>query len=349
MLLASGHGLKTTLAGSFSNSETRAHMTVIRTQGFINFEDFLHANGSPLSPYELYCRVLVCLSVNNNDDAIPLSACATLMRYVTALWNNSLRKWVRTSSCGTPIRDVEWRPELRQNTSFLATNNKMLNKFAATLEPPRKPHNLIKINHRPLVLCWKREQAMMRNLAPSRRDLLRRLTRNALPLGIKRIHWDTETQIRCMLCDANAVETARHLFWECPYARDTWGGLVDAWRNHNNAAVGWKEVLTGYEVRVNYTCNKVVENLWTIVRACIIRTIWFERNRRYFYADLQIRSAAYRHNQGKDDIKVHVESWFRRAKESEKEYLTNAVTYLTSKTEIYEMINITSNTPYEAM
>ena len=338
-IMTTKHGLKSTLHGAFTNSETRTHMTVIRRQGFLNFEDFIQDNGALLSIDDLYNKLLICLSVNQEEHIIPRSACATLMRLLSALWSNTVKKWERTSSHQTPQRNIAWWPQKGGNTSFTSSSNRGLSNMLIALEAPLKPLKLIKLHQQPITVCWKRESALLRNLAPSRRDLMRRLIRNALPLGFKRTHWDTAAQTQCMLCDSDVVESAKHLFWECTFARSTWGNLTSPWRNHHLAAVNWKEALTGYEVRLNQSCNKIVEQLWTIVRSCTIRTIWFERNRRYFYPNLPTRSATFRHNQSKDDIKVHVESWLRRAKNQEKETLTVAVLNLMTEGGAYDMID----------
>ena len=339
-LLMTKHGLDTTLAGTFSNSDTRVHMAVIRSQGFLNFEDFLNDNGTLLTAEDLYNKVLICLSVNNVDHIVPRSACHSLMKYIAALWRNTVRRWERESSIQTPQRTTEWWPPTGGNNPFSTANNKAISRMVSASEPPPKPLRLINLHEHPVSVNWKREKVMLRPLAPSRRDLIMRLIRNALPLGVKRVHWDVETQTRCMLCETNVVETASHLFWECTFARDTWGRLVEGWRNNqNNTQLGWKEVLVGYEVRLADKCNKQIEQLWAIIRACTVRVIWFERNRRYFYADLQTRSATYRHNQSKDDIRAHVDSWLRRAAQKEKENIINAITALKSNNSEYNMID----------
>ena len=164
------------------------------------------------------------------------------------------------------------------------------------------------MHNTPITVCWKKEASCLAMLAPSRRDLMLRLVRNALPLGIKRIHWETDAQKMCMLCELDCVESADHLFWRCQFAKDTWAALLRPWRNHRNGTVSWAEVLKDYEVRLDGVNNKTVEQLWAIIRACVIRVIWFERNRRYFYASLPNRSPAFRLNQGIDDIRAHIDA-----------------------------------------
>lgn len=210
--------------------------------------------------------------------------------------------------------------------------------MVSTISPQPTRAKLIRINNVHATICWKRERQALSALAPSRRDLLSRLLRNALPLGFKRIHWTIEAQTKCMLCEDETLETADHIFWRCKFAKEIWNNVVTPWRNHQYNAIGWREVLIGYEVRLGPHAGTEVERLWAMVRACIIRTIWFERNRRYFYASLPNRTAQYRQNQGMDDIKMHVESWLRRANDKEHPLAIAAVKFMMSRSPAYNMI-----------
>ena len=212
-------------------------------------------------------------------------------------------------------------------------------------EAPQPSLRLIKLNNTPLSVCWKRERIMLKPLAPSRRDLALRLLRNALPLGVKRVHWNLNCQTSCMLCTTGALESAEHLLWECGFAKDTWSDLALPWSNHRGAPITWSEVLRGFEVRLNNAHNTVIEQLWSIIRTCIIRVIWLERNRRYFYANLPNRTPTYRRNQGLDDIRAHTESWLRRANDQEKVRLNDALHCLADRSTYQAILSPVQNTP----
>ena len=128
-------------------------------------------------------------------------------------------------------------------------------------EPQERQPKLISYNNQPITMTWAREFKALKQLAPTRRDLMKRLIRNALPLGFKRIHWNTHCQIHCLLCHTNSVETARHIFWECEFAKETWDRLHSPWRNQSRAQIGWKEVLLGYDVRAGPVDNNRAEQL----------------------------------------------------------------------------------------
>ena len=98
-----------------------------------------------------------------------------------------------------------------------------------------------------------------------------------------------------------------------PICEGNLGDLITPWRTHRQTTIAWEQVILGHEVRLGHAHNKQIEQLWTVIRACIIRVIWMERNRRYFYATSPRRTSSFRRHQGKDDIKMHVEGWLRRA------------------------------------
>ena len=66
-----------------------------------------------------------------------------------------------------------------------------------------------------------------------------------------------------------------------------------------------------------------------------MRTIWLERNRRYFYPELQVKAASFRYNQAKADIRAHIQAWMRRETDDNKTALDNALTYLRNREPSY--------------
>ena len=327
-ILAHNHGIQSTLRSAFANSTTRAHMTTIRREGFVSFRHFMKEDGQLMSGEDLYTAVTVCTSVNGTDHVVPRSACNTLMRLITALWRNSTNKWLRSDAQPRTNQHITWWPNTGGESPFNSAKNKAISAMVSATEPQQPQPRMIKLRNTPLQLCWKREHAMLSQLAPSRRDLLRRLTRNALPVGAKNVHWHNGAQTLCMLCEDGKVETARNLFWECTFATEVWGELTSPWCRHHNTTITWEEVLRGYEVRLAHKHDKMIDQLWPIVQARIIRVVWFERNRRYFYPHSTRRTPPFRQNKGMEDIRKRMESWLRRCNEDEREELTNLLEFI---------------------
>ena len=339
-ILCRHHGLQTSLYRAFPNSTANAHMKAIRAVGMTTFKDFINMNGSLMSGEELYTAATVRLSVHGAEHFVPRRACDTLMRYVTELWTNAERKWLKQSAATSEDNRREWWPKGGIKTMFNDANNKTIMKILKANEPSSRSPRTIRLRDGDANICWKREASALAVLAPSRRDLIRRLVRNALPVGAKRVHWATASQTKCMLCDDDKIETAKHMLWDCRFAKETWGSSTLPWRTHRNTPVAWREVVMGYEVRLGQTHDKHVERMWAIVRACIVRGIWFERNRRFFYPDAPRRSPLFRQNQGRDDVKMHVESWLRRSVGKERDDITKIITYLQNAAPAYNNIVI---------
>ena len=340
-ILAQGHGLNGTLHRSFTNSTTKSHMAIIRRIGFTTFGSFMNQNGALMTAEKLYSAVTVSSSVHDVDHIVPQSACMALIRRITALWANVIRKW-HLQSAHTPQQvTTVWCPTTQNATPFTKMRNNAITKLIQQSEPSRPHPKLITVRNDHVFVNWQRERATLKPLAPSRRDLGLRITRNALPVGTKRVHWGTNTQTQCLLCNDNVVESARHLFWDCSFARDVWRDLSTPWRTHRLTAITWDEVVRGHEVRLGGIQNTQIDQMWAITRICTMRVIWFERNRRYFYPNSPNRTAAFRHNQALDDITIHVECWARRSTDKVLDNVRNLVSMLKHRSNRYENINLT--------
>ena len=347
-ILSHNHGLTTTLRAAFSNSTTNAHMRTIRQLGLTTFNDFIHADGHIMNGMELYTDVTVRASVYNIEHVVPLRACATLSKLIKTLWSNAHRKWVERGRINNVNNDYDWWPELGGKKSFMTANNTATRAMIAVTERRKTPRpKLLKIGNSPIEMNWRKEKTMLSVLAPSRRDLMMRLVRNALPLGIKRIHWNTGAQTNCLLCADGHVETPAHLFWNCTYAKEVWSDLPRPWRNQNGGHIGWSTAVKGYEVRRGGHDSAVCEAFWTIIRACIVRTIWLERNRRYFYPTATLRSSSYRQNQAVDDMKIHIKSWIRRSDSEMKQRIHSIITPMPTHAGIYHRLRQCPDAPTE--
>ena len=342
-VLSSNHGINGALHRAFSNTDTRAHMKAIREQGFVTFRDFMYPNGGFMCRQDLYNSITVSLSVHESDHVVPQWACGVLLRTISALWNNATRKWLLTTHSTAQVPSTNWWTDGTPPVQFTKASNKLIRKHLRRTEPQTTQPKLIKVGHRHVTIDWRREASALKQLAPSRRDLMLRLVRNGLPVGSKRVHWPSATQTKCMLCSTDAVEHADHLFWSCEFAREVWGNLAAPWRNHRQSAVTWKEILCGYEIRLDHARNTTIEQLWSIIRACTIRVIWLERNRRYFYPSLQTRTAAYRRNLGMDDMKAHIASWWRRCRDDEKTSLVDTLNYLAAVQSEYNTLQVNAS------
>ena len=329
-ILAKHHGLTSTLRLACANATTRAHMNAIRTAGFLTFGDFTNTDGTMMSPDQLYTSVTVYLSVHQIDHIVPRSACRTLMRLINALWANTTRTWMHNTTPIDQHRDIEWWPEKEGTSPFTKCNNKAILKLITTTEPTPPSLNLIRLGGTPARIDWRWETTTLSVLAPTRRDLMRRIIRNALPVGSKRTHWATPTQTLCLLCNDGVIETVKHMLWDCTFAKMTWGQLRRPWRTMGNLQIAWENALLGKDTKLGSTHNTQIDQLWAIVRTCVMRTIWLERNRRYFYPTLPRRSPFQRHHQSRDDIKIHVECWLHRAKQNTKNNIRDAINYLST-------------------
>ena len=339
-ILAHGHGLRSSLRHAFSNSGTRLHMATIRRAGFTSFSDFSRNDGTIMNGDELYSRVTVHLSVHEVDHIVPRWACNTLIRHIKALWVNALHKWLCLSTqTQQQHHTTQWLVR-GSTTPFIKMTNKSINNALRELEPHRPPLKLLKIRQTPATICWKRERTSLRALAPSRRDLVMRIIRNALPLGVKRTHWATQAQTTCLLCQSGAIETAQHLFWDCSYAKATWHTLPQPWRTHRHTCITWDEVVTGVEVRLGNQGSTQIDQLWAIIRACTLRTIWFERNRRYFYPQSPTKTPTFRHHQALDDLTIHIQCWFHRSEDKVKEQISRAVSALKQRSSTYHNLRL---------
>lgn len=110
-----------------------------------------------------------------------------------------------------------------------------LQKVTPRLTPPPPTS----INGTPVQPQWTSERKDLSQLSPTGKDLLTRLLRNTLPLGVNRQAWGDSEEIQCPLCQNDTVETAVHLFWECPYASSIWNVFKHPWRTPIGTPITW--------------------------------------------------------------------------------------------------------------
>ena len=184
----------------------------------------------------------------------------------------------------------------------------------------------------------------MQHLAPTRQDLLMRLARNGLPLGIKRVAWAAHSHTTCPNCSDNLVETAAHLFYNCKFAKDLWIKWGAGWRTQRGSRLSWTDLITAKRVS-HLSWNKelpkeggILDQVWAIIKGCVIRVIWLERNRRVFHPATGTLTSNHRSHQAMEDIGAHLASIIRRTRGTQKSAALEVFQALQSSTSIYSSI-----------
>ena len=335
-ILARAHGLKGTLAQQPNNRPSRDRYHTIRMAGLTTFKDF-HNGSRLMTGQELKWRIQrirQTSTTTNNRMTTPLHlrTCNTIMKQINTLWTHAVTKWADTTSNARhrtesdPIT-MEWIGPL--NTNFQKSSNSQIGLLLETTERKQQPTPTIYVGATKLQINWKEEDVRTRHVAPTRRDILQRLVRNGLPLGIKRIHWNVDTRTTCPNCTNNHIETANHLFHKCAYATYIWAQISDGWRGPDGGEIRWIDILRGSNMsHKNITHNdkdsaKIIDQLWAITRACVIRVIWLERNMRTFNPTSSGTEWRKRQHQALSDITAHVASMIRRSNTTDKQKIRN--------------------------
>lgn len=224
--------------------------------------------------------------------------------------------------------------------NFTTTNSKRLRSTAQrSIEIPKVPAS-IGTDMNTVMTNWPREAATMAWLAPTRKDLLIRIQRNGLPLGYRSQEWGEGYQTNCVLCIEQTIETSKHLFWQCAYAKEIWDIYKVPWRIKECTAQ-WPQVLQE-EHLVTTQRSKYDAKYWTVVRACNPRVIWLERNLRIFNPTNKEHKDTQRANQARLDIKAYIEIACRRSKRHKTEEINNTTTYLRTRYSTYNKIMTTN-------
>lgn len=241
---------------------------------------------------------------------IPARTCTALLQRIHNMWDIALLKWAGVPFTCSPACPVQWHWIRPPQDSFTTSTNAALRRIVAPPSSPTQPPTCFGTNLGPFFSNWPGEMKKLAWVAPTRWDIYLQLIRNALPLGIKCVQWSIETQTRCVLCSTQAVETARHLLWDCTYAQQLWNVFSTPWNKPPPRHISWANILVGSLHRSMET--PCVSKFWAVVRCCVIRVIWLERNLRVFNPNINGHAWAQRACQAGLDIKAHMDSAIHR-------------------------------------
>ena len=339
-ILAENHGMHSTLRRSANANSTPENYRRFRALGFLTFDDFIDSTNNVLQPIALYNRVkqrIDCAPVTFTD--MSKRACTAMSNRVSTMWIAAKNKWLADTNTHDSEQHEEgtatWTDD-RGRTLKTASNSYIASRITQrTSHPDTTSPPLIKIDSHQITIDWKRERSCLMHLAPTRGDLLFRIVRNALPLGFKRHAWEGEYQTVCPNCNDNRLETAAHLFWECPFAITVWRDFINPWRGASNTQVVWKDAVIGTDMHIQGNKHKVYDQLWAVIRSCILRVLWLERNHRIFNQQSTPSTPNARTNQASSDIRAHYESILRRASANDKIIAKNCISYLVQSNSRY--------------
>lgn len=172
-------------------------------------------------------------------------------------------------------------------------------------------------------MAW--EKKALQHLALTRQDLMMRLVWNGLSLGYKRTHLPFETQTHCPNCDDNELETPHHLFVQCTLARTLWIKWGSEWQTTEGERITWRDLINRKKMKHTHWKQRLppaggtLDQIWTIVKAAVIRAIWIERNQRVFHPDKKKQDAMTCAHQAGIDIQIHLSSMIRRTSGSDRQ------------------------------
>lgn len=155
----------------------------------------------------------------------------------------------------------------------------------------------------------------------------RRKTAKSICLNEKRLDWlftkeriypqpqpdciKRPTKIICSHCPT-MIWSARHLFRDCPYATSICSLICKLWQTSISNAMRWPQIYSDRRVPLRFGRGVAAEQIWTIIRGCMERVIWLERNLRGFNNGNPKKPWQARANQAGLDIQAHIESGGRR-------------------------------------
>ena len=333
-ILANNHGLNTTLRRTANGSSSTNNYRRLRALGFLTFRDFMNNNLTFLTATALRNRVKQrMLRFPTTYNTIPQRTCTAIINRITTLWHHVIIKWardpntnIRTPQQHTTNDTVTWTDP--KGKDFSTYTNRHINAAISNkcTTPPTPP--TLKIDNSYITPDWIRERRVYTHLAPTRKDLLYRIVRNALPIGCKRVTWGADYQTLCPNCNASDIETAIHLFWECTYARRIWQQVKSPWKGAGNTNITWTDVVLGTDIKLNNSTDALHDKIWAIIRACTLRVIWLERNHRIFNPEVSGTEWKSRANQAALDIRAHLESVVRRTHGATKGKVNNIISHI---------------------
>lgn len=89
----------------------------------------------------------------------------------------------------------------------------------------------------------------------------------------------------CVRNSCEAIETEQHLFFDCMPASQVWRQVLILVSPFFVSRSGWLDIALGNKLRVRddwEDCADVVHDVWHVLRAVTLHTIWTDRNRCLF-------------------------------------------------------------------
>ncbi|EGZ05604.1 hypothetical protein PHYSODRAFT_382127, partial [Phytophthora sojae] len=93
------------------------------------------------------------------------------------------------------------------------------------------------------------------------------------------------SDLACGYPNCAEVETAQHLFLDCPRAAALWAVVTQDWTNFVDGSVTWAMICTleePHRAPGRVSSAEQLSLLWTITRCIVIHVIWTARNKHQF-------------------------------------------------------------------
>jgi len=159
--------------------------------------------------------------------------------------------------------------------------------FKIAMTPRRRVHPLMDLlgsRNPELVNSWRQFDADNRRLLlPVYHDLQLRLAFRLLPVGCRFsfLQHQRSDIMCCPFPGCNAVETEKHLFFECGQAAELWRLVGRDWRPMLGRTPNWKLVVNPQAAQVPQDSDldpATVRTVWYIFRAIVLHQLWTQRN-----------------------------------------------------------------------
>ncbi|CAI5713291.1 unnamed protein product [Peronospora destructor] len=151
---------------------------------------------------------------------------------------------------------------------------------------PAMPHTALGASTEPNWSdLWCRDRSLDLDVLPVLSDLKFRLQHNALNLRSK-YQWRPVDVGYVHVCPA--VETPRHLFWDCPYAQRLWSLFLPPLQLKTERPIRWEAAVYLTDIGLTPASSRDtgqhnILRVLNIVRCCVFRSSWLHRNERVFH------------------------------------------------------------------
>ncbi|MFK7981593.1 MAG: reverse transcriptase family protein [Saprospiraceae bacterium] len=164
---------------------------------------------------------------------------------------------------------------------------------------------------------WINEQVANRQLLPQYNDLIWRVYRNSLALGIK-MQWSSEVNPLCNF-GCTHLESTKHLFWDCHMAQYQWKYFLQGWNILVTQEYTWENIAdaSAISLKEKYRNTETIQ-CFSIVRGCIMYTLWNNRNSIVFDKEDKTNSHVAICKRIGYRIKMQVESAIRRTTDTSR-------------------------------